>query len=90
MLNDESVGNLVPMEGVDWNNDKLFYTHSWVDETSQFDTHPSVRWNFGCEVYERKYKCRMPIAFGESIELQDAFIELMDSQFPDADGYWVD
>ncbi len=75
---------------VDWGNDALFYTYEWEDETSQFDDHPSVRWNYGSECYTRKFKARIPIAFRDCEELREQFIMLMTDSYPDVQGFWVD
>jgi hypothetical protein len=60
---------------MDWDNDELFFTHTFEDETSQFDDDPSVRWRPGGEYYSREYRIRVPIAFKNCDELIDKFIE---------------
>ena len=75
---------------MDWSNDALFFKYAWRDETSQFDNHPSVRWEGGSEYYSREYKCRVPLAFKDCDELIEAFIELMQDKYPETTGFWVD
>lgn len=77
------------LAGMDWGNDALFYTHSWRDETSMYDEHPSVRWEGGGEYYSRKYKARIPLAFKDCDELIDHFIEWMCDNYPGEPGFWV-
>ncbi len=74
------------LPGMDWNNDDLFFTHEWVDETSQFDTHPSVRWTGEC--YDRTYRARVPKAFENCDELIDKFITMMVDDYPDVADFW--
>lgn len=81
---------LVKMEGMDWDNDSLFFTHEWRDETSQFDRHHSVRWEGGSECYTRDFKARVPLAFRDSDEMIDRFLTLMMEDFPDTEGFWRD
>jgi hypothetical protein len=38
---------------IKWADDTLFFTYTYREETSQFDTHPSVRWEGGGEYYSR-------------------------------------
>lgn len=72
---------------IKWADDTLFFTYAWRDETSQFDTHPSVRWEGGCEYY-RENKVRVPLAFKGCSYLIDQFIEwMMDCP---AEGFWVE
>ena len=75
---------------IDWRNDDLFFTHVWRDETSQFDNHPSVRWQGGGEYYDREFKARVPIAFRNCEEMVDKFIMMMMDDYPDEKGFWVD
>ena len=76
------------LTGMDWGNDTLFFTHTWRDETSQFDEHPSVRWCGGGDYYDREFKARVPIAFKDCEEMMDKFIMMMDD-YPDNEGFWV-
>jgi len=76
------------LKGMDWGNDELFFTYSFVDESSQFD--PKAKWNFGCECYERTYYCRVPKAFQNCWEMIDEFVELMRSNYPTIEGFWTD
>ena len=64
----------IPKLDLDWSDDSLFYTHTWSDETSQFDDHPSKRWCPGLECYERTYKARVPIALRNCDEAIEWFI----------------
>jgi hypothetical protein len=76
------------MEGMNWENDDLFFTHEFEDETSQFD--PKGTWNYGGEYYSRIYKCRVPIAFQHCELMIDNFVEMMMDNYPDTKGFWVD
>jgi hypothetical protein len=76
--------------GMDWANDSLFYTHDWWDETSQFDDHPSKRYCYGGEYYERQFKARVPLAFKDCDVMRDRFIDIMACDYPDTKGFWVD
>jgi hypothetical protein len=78
-----------PTLNVDWSNDQLFFTHEWWDETSMWDSDPSVRYCYGSECYERKLRARVPIAFKNCDELIDAFICWMIDNYPDIEGFWV-
>lgn len=73
--------------GLDWDNDDLFFTYAYQDETSQFDDHPSVR--FCGDYYSRSYKCRIPRAFKGCHELIEWFIDKM-IDYPDERGFWRD
>lgn len=75
------------LEGVDWANDELFVTHTYTDETSQFD--PNGRWSPGLECYECEVKVRIPKGIAGNDELTAAFVEMMYDRFPDAEGYYV-
>lgn len=79
--------SLPELKGMDWTNDDLFFTHSFEDETSGFDSEGS--WNYGCECYERTYKCRVPIAFRECEEMIDKFVCMIMDDYPDIEGFWV-
>ena len=81
---------IVKINGVDWSDESLFFTHRWRDETSQFDSHPSVRWNYGCECYERDMACRVPRAIEGCDELVESFVSMMMDEYPDTEGFWVD
>lgn len=72
---------------LDWNNDDLFFTYEFEDETSMFDDHPSKRWAGGLDCYMRTYKCRVPIAFQDSEEMIDKFICMMEDSGDE--GFWV-
>ncbi len=85
---DQPTVELRELEGVDWSDDKLFYTYSWADETSEFDDHPSVRWN-GTS-YSRDYKMRVPIALRGNEELVEAFVTMIIDNFEGVDGPWVE
>ena len=76
------------LKGMDWDNDDLFFTHSYTDETSQFD--PQGRWNFGCECYERTYYCRIPKAFQDCEEMIERFLEIMLDNYSHIEGFWRD
>ena len=78
----------IELKGMDWANDELFFTYSFVDETSNFD--PKGRWNYGCECYERIYRCRIPTAFRECQKMIDRFICMMTDEYPDVKEFWVD
>jgi hypothetical protein len=90
LLTDDEPWPLTEMKGMDWANDSLFYTHKWRDETSGYDPHPTVRWEYGSEYYSRQFKARVPIAFKECAELCERFITLMVDEYPDTAGFWVD
>lgn len=77
-----------PPADLDWDNDELFYTHVWEDETSQFD--PLGRWVGGGDYYSREYACRVPKVFQRCDELRDMFIDYMIDNHPDEAGFWVD
>jgi hypothetical protein len=76
------------LKGIDWDDDKLFFTYTFEEETSQFD--PNGRWVHGGEYYERSYWCRVPIAFQNCEEMIDAFVMMMRDNYPDTKGFWVD
>jgi hypothetical protein len=75
---------------MDWGNDRLFFTHDWWDETSQFDDHLSKRWCGGLECYERQFKARVPVAFKDCDEAIEWFIVWMQDNHPDEEGFWVE
>lgn len=75
------------LTGMNWGDDSLFFTHSFTDETSQFDDHPTVK--FCGDYYSREYKVRIPIAFRESEDMTERFIELMIDNYPAVRGFWV-
>ena len=75
------------LTGLDFANDELFFTHTWWDETSQFD--PKAKWVPGGEYYEREYKARVPIAFRDSEIMIDRFLLLMQEDYNDTSGFWV-
>lgn len=70
-----------------WGDDELFFTHTWTDETSQFD--PRGRWCPGLECYEATYSARVPRAIRSSDELVAAFTSMMADNFPEEKGFWV-
>lgn len=76
------------LKGMDWANDDLFFTHSFVDETSEFD--PKGRWSGGSDCYLRNYHCRVPIAFKNCEEMIDKFVCMIMDDYPDIEGFWVD
>lgn len=41
-----------------YDNDRLYATHTWTDETSRFD--PKARWCGGSDAYWRDYSARVP------------------------------
>ena len=43
-----------PLDGPD------FVDYEWWEETSQFDSNPTKRWNYGCGCYEALGRCRVP------------------------------
>lgn len=73
---------------VDWGNDDLFYTFTYWDETSMFDDDPSVRWDGS--YYSRRFKVRVPRAFETCKDLRERFITMMQEDYPDCEGYWVE
>lgn len=75
------------LEGMDWQNDDLFFTHSFEDETSMFD--PEGRWCYGGEYYSRTFYCRIPIAFRDCYVMIDNFLTMMLDNYPDEEGFWV-
>ena len=77
------------LEGIDWDDDDLFYNHSFTDETSMFDEDPTKRWCPGLDCYEITINVRMPVAFQDCEEMQEAFIELMYDRYPDHPGFWT-
>ena len=77
------------LKELDWENDALFFTHTWRDETSQFDDHPSKRWSGGLDCYTRDYSVRVPLAFEDNEELCDMFVEYMMDHYPGCKGFWV-
>ncbi len=72
---------------LDWNNDDLFYTYSFWDETSAFDS--KGRWNFGLECYEREYKVRVPLAFKDNEEIAELWAYFFIEHYPEESGFWV-
>lgn len=72
--------------GIDWDNDDLFFTYEWEDETSQFD--PKGKWHYGGEYYSRIYRARVPVAFKNSDEMSWEFVEMMMDKYPDTQGFW--
>ena len=76
------------LKGMDWDNNDLFFTHSFEEETSQFD--PKGRWVPGGEYYERTFYCRVPKAFQNCEEMIDVFVVTMMENYPDAKGFWKD
>jgi hypothetical protein len=89
MMTDPLGYNPEVVEGVDWSNDDLFFTHVWSDETSQFDDHPTKKWNYGGECYERQFKARVPVAIKDSETLIELWLQMMIDNYPDAAGFWA-
>ena len=59
--------------------------YTFWDETSQFDTDPSVRWVGGAELYEREYTCYLPARLiRRAPDLIDEFI----AKYADAEWLW--
>jgi len=75
---------------LDWDNDDLFFTYTFEDETSMFD--PKARWCYGGEYYSREYKCRVPVAFAHNPDMIDWFVEFMidKTEGEENKGFWVD
>ncbi len=82
-------GQFLKLPDIKWEDESLFFTYVWRDETSSFDTHPSVRWEGGSEYYSREFKARIPLAFKGCRELIDMFIEWMQDNHPDLERFWV-
>lgn len=76
------------LDGVDFTNDDLFYTHEFEDETSAFD--PKGRWQPGGEYYSRTYRVRVPIAFRGCEELVYKYINMIIDDYPGLEGVWVE
>lgn len=45
-----------------------YVDYEFWDETSMFDDHPTKRWSYGIDCYERQYKCRIPKEISENEE----------------------
>jgi hypothetical protein len=73
-----------------YDNDRVYATYEFDDETSQFD--PMGRWQGGTECYERTYRCRVPRKLLERAERTGDFNKLNewidDRQGPT--GIWLD
>ena len=72
-------------DDVEWDNDKLFFTHTESIESSRFD--PKAKWCPGSESYERLIKVRVPKALEHSEEMIDAFVWGVIEHYPDTDGF---
>lgn len=45
-----------------------YIDYEWWDETSMFDDHPTKRWVYGVDCYERRYCCRIPKEIADNEE----------------------
>jgi hypothetical protein len=54
-----------------YDNDKIYATYTWTDETSSFD--PEGRWSGGSDAYWRDYRARVPRKMLERAEATHDF-----------------
>lgn len=87
MKEKENTEDALP-SGLNLSDDSLWFTHEFTDETSQFDDHPTTRFNG--EGYSRKFRIRAPIAFRNSKKMLDEWVSWANDYCP-CNGYlWPD
>jgi hypothetical protein len=77
------------MSAIPWGDDKFFFTHTWIDETSSFDPHPSVFYSPGSDSCWREFSARVPLGLKDCPEAIERWIDgWMDIE--GEEGFWVE
>ena len=69
-----------------FSDNKKYYTLTYWDETSIYDNHPSVIYNYGGDYYMREYACRIPL----KIKNKDNLINMFIDRHSEDEGFWLE
>lgn len=75
---------------IDWGNDSLFFTHTYIDETSKYDPHPSTHFSPGNDCYMRTFAVRVPISIKDEEDVIERWINMFIDLDYENEGFWID